>query len=284
MYNKILVPTDASAVSQQALPYAELLAENFGSSIEFLYCLETEEISEDVAEKVEQEVLEELNRVADGLPKGIRGECVVAPGRPAEVIVDRAATDPGNLVAMCTHGYHGLNRWILGSVTTKVVQASRNPVLAVRAETDGKGPVTPAIEKILVPLDGSELAEKSLEHVTAISKKLGAEVILLRTYHTRLPGSSVRMYQVDEIVHEAAEAYLGRIAGELRQQGISNVSCKTLHGWPAGEIIDYASSTPNSLIAMTSHGHSGVGRWLLGSVTTAVVRHADRPVLVTRAD
>ncbi len=284
MYEKIVVPTDGSPVSRQVLPLAELVAGCFGSSLELLYCLDTDEIPEDVSAKVESELLQELEHVAADLPKSLKPECVVVPGRPADTIVDRAAEAPGNLIAMCTHGYYGLNRWILGSVTSKVVQAANNPMLVVRAKPDGK-PVEPLrIDTILVALDGSELAEKTLAHVKALAPKLGAAVVLVRAYETRLPGSSIRMYKVDELVHDAATAYLERKAEELRQQGLNDVSTHALHGRPAGELIDYAAKVPNSLLAMSSHGRSGVGRWMLGSVTTAVIRHSEHPMLVVRAD
>jgi nucleotide-binding universal stress UspA family protein len=284
MYERILVPTDGSPVSWQALPYAELVAKKFSSSLELLYCLDTEEIPDDVAATVENELIKELQRVAGELPKNLKTECVVASGRPADVIVDRAATEPGNLIALCTHGNHGLNRWILGSVTTKVVQAARSPVLVVRARSEKARIDSPRIDKIVVPLDGSDLAEKALSHAVAIAKSFDAEVVLIRAYQTRLPGSSIRMYKVTEIVRDAAASYLERIAEQLRPQGLKNISCEVLHGRPAGEIIDYASKIPNSLITLSSHGRSGVGRWMLGSVTTAVIRHIEQPVLVTRAD
>ena len=284
MYKKILVPTDVSPVSRQALPFAELVAGKFGASLELLYTLDSEEIPDDIAAKIEQEVLDEMQQIAGALPPTLKSEYVVEKGRAADVIVDRAASEANTLVAMCTHGYYGLHRWILGSVTTKVVQAARNPVLVVRAKTEISRIESPQIDKILVTLDGSDLAEKVLDHATAMAKAMDAEVILLRAYQTRLPGSTIRMYKVSEIVHDSAAAYLDRIAGELRQQGLKKVSWEVLHGRPAGEIIDYTYRVPNSLIAMSSHGHSGVGRWLLGSVATAVIRHADQPVLVVRAD
>jgi nucleotide-binding universal stress UspA family protein len=112
---------------------------------------------------------------------------------------------------------------------------------------------------------------------------LDMEVILVRAYNPSFPGSTVRMQEVSKIVHDAAEHYLERITEQLRDQGLSKISYEVLRGIPAEQITQFALDTPNSITAMCTHGRHGVGRWLLGSVTDAVIHSSEEPVLVIRS-
>lgn len=108
------------------------------------------------------------------------------------------------------------------------------------------------------------------------------ELILVRSYNPSFPGTSVRMHDVSQIVHDAAENYVKEKARELQGAGLRNISYEVLRGVPAEQITDLALATPNSLTAMCTHGRHGVSRWLLGSVTNAVLHCAEEPVLVVR--
>lgn len=90
------------------------------------------------------------------------------------------------------------------------------------------------------------------------------------------------MHDVSQIVHDAAENYVKEKARELQGAGLRNISYEVLRGVPAEQITDLALATPNSLTAMCTHGRHGVSRWLLGSVTNAVLHCAEEPVLVVR--
>jgi nucleotide-binding universal stress UspA family protein len=135
-------------------------------------------------------------------------------------------------------------------------------------------------KKILVPLDGSETAEQIIPHIEALNSN-GSEVHLLRVAmaHT-LPGVDPTEAQV-EVVKEA-EDYLKEIEGTLRDKG-KNVESHVRYGYPAEEILDHTEHQKFDLVVMTTHGRSGVGRWLLGSVAEKVVRNSPVPVLVVRA-
>ena len=135
-------------------------------------------------------------------------------------------------------------------------------------------------KKILVTLDGSETAEEILPHIQALSGSDG-EVHLLRVAmaHT-LPGVDPTDAQA-KVVREGEE-YLKAVEDRLKQTGIKAES-HVRYGHPAEEILDHIEHRDVDLIAMTTHGRSGVGRWLMGSVAEKVVRSCPIPVLVVRS-
>jgi nucleotide-binding universal stress UspA family protein len=163
-------------------------------------------------------------------------------------------------------------------------------LLLVRATEDAKSVGEAALKSIIVPLDGSELAESVLPMVAGLAKRLDLEVELFRAYH--IP---YNVYAGDEgyyagnfdemiaAVREEASEYLDKKVTELKKLGVAEVSRVTKEGFAGDEIITLGRNTPDGLIAMCSHGRSGVTRWVLGSVTETVVRHSGGPVLVVRA-
>jgi len=141
-------------------------------------------------------------------------------------------------------------------------------------------------------LDGSKLAERVLPRAMELAKKLSLEIVLTRAYQIPLSaayaGAEVAYIPNQDallnLVREEAGAYLEEKVNELHQNGVEKVSHILLVGSGADEIIELARSTPDNLIAMCTHGRSGVKRWALGSVTEKVVRHSGDPVLVVRAE
>lgn len=285
MYGKLLVPIDGSPTSEVAVPYARRLAQRFGATVELLCAIDSHDIPEQIRWDIRQETGEYLEDVAGKFPGGVTVTCTVKSGMPAELIVDLAAAEPDTLIVMSTHGYTGVKRWLVGSVAWKVAQAAQNPILLVRPAADGSEvEVDDVLRRAIVPLDGSELAEQVLPHVEALHRRVGTEIELVRIYNPEFPGVTVRMKAVAEIVKDSAVQYLDRKRGELTSAGLQNVSCRAVKGRPAGEIIDLADDSANSIIAMCTHGRTGVGRWLLGSVTSAVLHHTQHALLIVRAD
>jgi nucleotide-binding universal stress UspA family protein len=192
---------------------------------------------------------------------------------------------------MATHGRSGLNRFLLGSIAEKVLRATANPLLLVKAvepiATDDEAPLT----SIVVPLDGSDLAERVLPMVEELAKKLDLEVVLMRAFAIPYGAYSTGDGFYDPVNLEAFLArlrketfdYLERKTAHLKRNGLAKVSFVAKEGLSADEIIKFARETPANLVAMSTHGRSGVKRWVLGSVTETVVRHSGDPVLVLRA-
>jgi len=205
----------------------------------------------------------------------------VHEGDAASLIVNEGANDPNTLIAMSTHGRSGITRWVLGSVVDKVLRAAANSLMLIRARPqEGFSPGLVAtrterwstsvnIDTLVVPVDGSPMAEEVLPHVTAMSKAMGAKVSLVRVA-TSQDGQA-----------EARE-YLDQVSERLRQEGVSSVEGQVLRGEPAGALLDMLQSSPRTMVTMTTRGRSGLERWVLGSVSERVVRYSGTPVLIVR--
>jgi nucleotide-binding universal stress UspA family protein len=221
---------------------------------------------------------------------GVNIKWNVEKGRPEEVIIEKAAADKNTLIAMATHGRSGLNRWMLGSVAEKVLRGCENPLLLVRASEEINPEEKIQIKSVIVPLDGSELAECALPPVVALAKAMNLEVVLFRAYiipysvYSGTDGySAIDFEELLAGVKDEAVEYLEKKTAELKKDGVAKVSYVAKEGFSADEIIALGRATADNLIAMCSHGRSGVKRWVLGSVTETVVRHSGEPILVVRA-
>lgn len=139
-------------------------------------------------------------------------------------------------------------------------------------------------KKILVTLDGSPLAEKVLPHARQIAQKFGAELILLHVVRWPPISKSLEASQItedQELAAREAESYLESVQEGLTAAGVT-VRYAIVKGQPAAEIVDYAELEKVDLIAMSTHGRSGLSRWVLGSVAERVLRAAPCPVLLIR--
>ena len=136
-------------------------------------------------------------------------------------------------------------------------------------------------DTILVPLDGSPLAEGALPRAAEIAGASGARVILLRAAHAHAyPGADPIEAQVAVI--RDAEHYLGDVAARLRTMGVTNVTTSIWYGEPAAAIIEASEFNHVDLIVMMTHGRSGFGRLVMGSVAESVLRGTKAPILLLR--
>jgi len=299
MYTKMLVPLDGSAVAEQVLPYVRTLAAGLKVPIELVGVVDMEELASHAsAEKgqyVEPMIEDNLRRSGEYL-KGVAQtfpyrnvSFSVGKGRAAEVIIAKAVAEKKTLIIMATHGRSGFNRWLLGSVAEKVLRGSANPMLMVRAKAEAEAEGAAPLKSILVPLDGSALAESVLPAALEIAKKLNIEIVLFRAFnvpYTVFGAVRDHLPIVDELlggIKAEAREYLERKAQELKKQGVNKVSYVLGQGAGADQIISLGRKTPDNLIAMCTHGWSGVKGWALGSITETVVRHSGDPVLIIRA-
>ena len=299
MYSAILVPLDGSKTAEKVMPYARYLAGKFKVPIELLAVVDVVEIASHMtSEKVHfldsiiEDAVQHSTTYLRGVATTIAGtnvRCSLEKGRAEDTIIEKAATDKTMLITMATHGRSGLNRFLLGSIAEKVLRGTVNPLLLIRAG-DEKSEGEAMLKSIIVPLDGSELAEAVLPIVADMAKKLDLEIELFRTYHVpyNVYSGDEGLYAVnyEELlvgVRDEAVEYLEQKAADLKRLGVAKVQCVTKEGLAADEIISLGRKTPDNLIAMSSHGRSGVRRWVLGSVTEMVVRHSGDPVLVIRS-
>jgi len=180
---------------------------------------------------------------------------IVAP------IIEEAGKSPESLVAMSSHGRSGITRLLMGSVTDKVLHHIKNPMLIFREHRDGDPEPDTKLETIIVPLDGSPLAESVLPHVTALAKALDLKVTLVRAASTaehfiaatgfhQIDGVSGLQFQNFETMTQApgnqASEYITEQENSLRRQGIASVDHKIVPGSAADVIVDLALDTPDN--------------------------------------
>ena len=293
MYRRMLVTLDGSELSEVVLPYVKGMVGRLGLDVVLLHVCKPEERElvplhrdyiEHKAEVIKGQAKEVWKKSAVMPVKEeveVRGE--LASGYPAEEILRFADENSIDLILMATHGRSGFKRWAIGSVADKVLHASKVPVWLVPAR--GPGDVTYDMwpkKTVVVPLDGSELAEAVLPHVKALVEQSGVdlvEVVLLRVVES--PVMSDHYFSNIPETREAIEKYLARVEERLRKAGLS-VQSRMLTGEPAEQIVDYAGATPFSLVVMSTHARSGLSRWVLGSVAMKVVSGISGPILLVR--
>lgn len=281
MYRRLLVPLDGSELAEQALPYVVKIARGFDSEAVLLTVCPP-------GDPLKHALVEYLEKKADGLKaSNVKARALCVEGEPASSILDFAVGNAVDLIVISTHGKGGLSRWALGSIATKVVQRSHLPLFLVRSSE--RAEATVKLEKVLAALDGSRFAEAIIPHVEAFAKAMSVEVLLLQVIEpVKLP--QVTAYEdwakvekdLTDRLHRDAERYLNGRKASLEAKGVKAVTAKLLQGKPAETILEYASEGDIDLIALTTHGFSGITRWAYGSVASRVVEAAASPVLLVR--
>jgi nucleotide-binding universal stress UspA family protein len=307
MNEEILVPLDGSPLAEAILPHAVMLARTTARSITLLRAvahpiitvpaalwMATYNVSDLQQWEAEVDVATGyLNQVAGRLRDlGIAVNVRTAMNTPAESILDYATQNPDlQLIALATHGRTGVTRLLLGSVAEKVVQGADHPLLLVRPSSAAAGTTVAPVEpytKILVPLDGSALAEQALYAARSLADATGAALLLL----TVLPSSdgsalveeaaAIRRHDAQHAdVVRSARTYLAGVAQQVEEARVP-VQTRIVYGHPAEAILRLATQEHADVIAMATHGRGGLQSLWLGSVTLKVVQRAETPVLVVR--
>jgi nucleotide-binding universal stress UspA family protein len=284
MFKKILVPLDGSQLSQRALEPALALGRQTGAELLLMRVPTADTLSFAVSEARQRELAQDAFVYLDTIRSSneqpqLNIRTQVPGGDVASAIVDVARTEQADLIIMSTHGYSGLTRWVLGSVTEKVLRSAPCPVMAIRAAR--------LPQRILIALDGSPLSERALAPGLDLAQSLQAEVTLLRCApfiamdekldeHER--GLSRRMQQ--DLVEEA-EQYVRARSDEAGRSGVM-INPTVRIGSPADAILEYVETYGVDLIAMATHGRTGLKRWVYGSVTAKVLRSVNCSMLVIR--
>jgi nucleotide-binding universal stress UspA family protein len=299
MYERILIPLDGSSLAEIVLPYAEELSVKFGAELILASVSEPEvpEVNpvyrsylEDLAEKVQRQLS------ARGTEKKAWVSIEVLMGKPATEILQYADVNNVGLIAMArrggSHGGPGEGKWLLGNIASKVLQAADNPILLIRVAASSAALQQKRLfKKILVPLDGSEMAEAVVPYIEALARPLNAQVILFHVLELApvpvllAPGIQFPFPPVtpEQEARRAVSglAYLEGVEKALTEKGIY-CSSETSSGSPAVEILNYAEANAIDLIAMSTHGRSGIGRWVFGSVTEKLLQTGSTPILTIR--
>lgn len=306
----ILVPLDGSALAEQILPYVRLMAPVLGAQVRLFHAIpdwELGDVFENIAmyggrgmtmvpqesdrrsmDSLRTQAKDYLTTQAARLREaGLDVETEVRFGPPAELIVEAAANTSAALVALVTHGYSGLRRWTLGSVTDKVAHATTMPLFVVRSREQPLAEVPP-IKRIIVPLDGSELARQALPLVAELAIRMQAALFPLTVVVPPIGEAPERIgaYETNDEAMAPLRAGLieeiGGVDAALKAHQVP-VTPLVAHGFAAETIVEEAARRQADLVVMATHGRSGLKRWALGSVADKVLHAATAPLILVRA-
>lgn len=278
MFERILIPLDGSALAESVLIQARrLLSPNDGELLLLRVVTLPPSNEADAGEPLDHlwaRATEHLQNVSGRLSsEGLRVRTRVVEGFPANQILEVAKKEKATLIAMSTHGRTGISRWVFGSVTEKVLRASPIPVLAIPSFLGVGGDAVPRraeelpFRKILAPIAAEEMSLEVLPPLAEFARRFG---------------STVRLLHVCDGPECAVPTHEMRVAFErLRAEGVP-AEPLLQQGDAAVRILQTCREEGADLIAMTTHGRSGVSRWLMGSVAEKVLWASNVPLLVVR--
>ncbi len=281
MTYRILVPLDGSELDIEVLPYVRRFAQRMDVQITLLHILPD-------LSAYEQQYIEEQRdqaiRSLDAFRRHLKAvtatlTCDVRMGEPVSEIVKAAALMSAALIAMPTHARKGIERLLAGSVAEHVMRHAHAPML-LPPVTGGRPQdrdIDHLFDRILVPIDGSGSSYSIIPLVVEFARFYESEVILFHDYRVfSETGDTLDNRNIDERI-EDYKAMLGYAGISVSLQSASS-------GHPAEEILDAVSSSNADIIAMCTHGRTGLDRLTNGSVVEHVLRKASRPLLVCRSN
>jgi nucleotide-binding universal stress UspA family protein len=307
MFTKILVPLDGSNLAERALPPALALASRAFTRVPGEILLLRVPVAERMLvhypakhtilmpEQSFEHSRRECGHYLDMIQEAFRRPGVSLRQASTEhmsfvdtdvaaALIDTAALEKVDLIVMSPHGRSGFTRWMLGSITERVLRHAGCPVWIVRSDKP--------VQRLLVPLDGSELAEAALAPAMGLVRYLSCTALLVRVEAPAVSDAySVERRDnveagadeaVEQRFQQAAASYLECQAEPFRATGL-NVETVVARGKPANTILEMAEVHHCDLIVMATHGRSGIKRWVYGSVTEKVLRGALCSLMVVRS-
>lgn len=273
--SRLLLPVDDSELSQRVIGLGRRLLEPHGEVGRGVLLHVVAPPSD--SQKRERMIVAARERLENEIRCLGRGPGTLRPwvsvGEPAEEILRSAAATDSKLIVMASHGRAGLQRVIRGSVAEEVLRRTTVPLLLCNPHELKLGDAAPFL-RILVPLDGSERAAAVLPLVEELAAVHGSEVVLLCVDPKPVePGSS----REDQVT-----TFLNHYARHLQERGVAKVSLCSSVGEPAPQILAAIEETRADLVAMSTHGRSGLARLRFGSVAEQVLRQCLTPLLVVR--
>ncbi len=308
MYHRILVPLDGSELAEKVCVYAKELAGRLDLDIILLHVsspategLVPMELAyiDHMAEIVGRQVREiQKTTSTEQKHKQVKVTGELGVGYSADEIIRFAEQNAIDLILLASHGRSGIKRWTIGSVAGKVMSATKIPVWLIKAGTPEETPYDKWPSKtLIVPLDGSELAESVLPHVETLAKQRSTEpidVILVRVseimtiptyYSPDISGVSLNWGNIlqEETIRRKKEAkkYLEEIEKRFKNNNIT-VKSMVIEGKANDEIVEFANKVPFSMIIMATHGRSGLSRLVYGSVAANILHGVTRPIFMIK--
>jgi len=291
MFERILLPLDGSEIAEIAIPYGEELARRLGSEVILYHTHGPEHQQQQHMHQMYLDRLAETvqHNIRKGMPKGteVKVTTKVEAGEPTENICNLVDKNKIDLIIMTAVSASGLEiSKMLGSVTDHVCRTVPVPVMLIRPQgierTEGKKRL---INRILIPSDGSELSRLALPVGEEFAAKLKVPVTLFQMVHVVYPYGGepapfVDYEKLTEDEEKRVRTEIIELEKELREKNLT-VTHSVARGTDAAhEILEAGKKVGADLVVMSTHGRSGLRRWVLGSVTEKVLRHGEIPLLL----
>jgi len=296
MFERIMLPLDGSEVAEVALPYGEELARRAGSEVILLHVRGSEHQQYERMHKMYLDRLAETvkHNIRRGQPKGVQVTVTtkVEAGEPHDNICNLVDKDNIDLIIMASVSAAGLKMAkILGSVTDHVCRTVPIPVMLIRPQDvqriEGKKRL---INRILLPLDGSDLSRLALPVGEEMAAMLKVPITLFQMARIIIPYADEAVIApfIDyskwiEDEEKMVRVEIIALENNLREKGLTITHVITTGFNAADEIIQAGKKVGADLIVMSTHGRSGLGRWALGSVAERVLRYSEIPLLLVNA-
>jgi len=296
MYRLIMVPLDGSRFAESAVPLALALSRRTGAPLHLVTVQEPipsfaydewETAAEDWSRAYLDNAVERMRPLAGG-----EVSATLLSGHVVDVLEKEAQSRGVDLVVMATHGRGAFSRAWLGSVADAFLHHTRKPLLLVRpGEGDDEPDLSadPGFTRMLVPLDGTELSESVLEHAVSFATLFKAVIHLVRVLpfpmqftSPYLPHTMQMNQQFVADSKSAAAEYLGTHAQRLRGRGQTVETAVVVVAQPGQGLLSEVAEAGCDLVAMATHGRTGLTRAILGSTADKVVRGSHTPVLLYR--
>jgi nucleotide-binding universal stress UspA family protein len=302
MYRSILVPLDGSAFAEHALPLAVSIARRAKATLQLahvdlvpssMYVLSRPNMESTYDARVKERAAAYLDNVVWRLSARtpVPVETVLLEGSVTEALEEHIALKGVDLVVMTTHGRGAIRRAWLGSVADKLLRHLSVPIVMVRPREEPHDlTVEPVLRRVLIPLDSSALAEQILEPALTLGGLMQSEYTLLHVVEPMLVmgdemgafAAGAAAAAIHAQLPEEGRKYLGNVIQRLGVRGQTVQSKVIVDQTAADGILEEAKTAGHDLIALATHAHGGLVRFLLGSVADKVLRGATVPVLVYR--
>ncbi len=287
IYNRLLVLLDGSSAAEFAIRFASDLATKHDADLVLLYL---EHLSGQTADPDARGDSARdqagINAYLEGLRKELRAADVrtyiqyTAGHDLAEALYKVIDSERISAVVMSTQGRTAMLRWLFGSGVERAINNFPVPLLLVR----------PMYQRIVVPLDGSRWSESAIPRAAELARVHDAELVLLHVYQPRSGDYAGQwalagQQQIADQAYEQMQEQLIALRNSLRQEGLRAREVIVRGGNPAQAICDYVETEEGiSLVVMSTHGRTGLARWLMGSVAQEVIKHARCPVMLVQPD
>jgi nucleotide-binding universal stress UspA family protein len=286
MYNDILFPTDGSDPAESVLEYALDIASAHDATIHILNVADTSRdsltrIQDTVVDVLEQEGQQIVDEAAGrARERGVSVVAEVLQGDPYKTIVEYSEQSAVNCIVMPTHGRRGIQRFLLGSVTERVINTASVPVIAVNPQQDRAR--TYPCQHLLVPTDGSRGAELAVTEGIKVAKATGATLHLLHVVETGILGPDARSMLKEGELPDRANDIMAEAAKTVESASLDAVTSAIEVGEASREIRSYMEANAIDLAILGTHGETDFSRYVMGGVSAKIVRTSPVPVMWVR--